>query len=100
MKIHPAGHRVLIKLDVVEEKSEGGIIINSNPDSMKGEQQGVEAGTVVSLGPTAYKDFTGEAWCKVGDRVNFKRYEGVYKEVDDEHYRIVNDEDIFAIIEE
>lgn len=96
-KIHPAGHRVLIKLDPVVETSKGGIIISSGKDQ-KRESQGMETGEVLELGPTAYKDF-GEAWVKVGDKVKFKRYEGVYEEVGEVGYRILNDDDIFAIVE-
>lgn len=101
MNLLPAGHRVLIKLDPVSgekvEKSKGGIIVNVSPEEeVLRQQQGTEAGTVIALGKSAYMDFTGDPWVKVGDRVRFRRYEGVYIEDGEDHYRILNDEDIFA----
>lgn len=93
MKIEPVGHRILIKLDAAENISKGGIHLG---DDQRREQRGMESGVVVALGPTAYADFSGEPWVKVGDTVNFKRYEGDYKEVDGEHFRILNDEDILC----
>ena len=62
----------------------------------------METGTVVSLGPNAYKAFDdGTPWVVVGDVVKFQRYEGVLiiedEGTDDEvHYRILNDDDVFC----
>lgn len=74
--IAPLGHRVLLKPDVVEEKSKGGIILHN--ELTKQEQQAQVVGTVLAIGPTCWADTpTGEPWCKVGDRIVFAKYSGL-----------------------
>ena len=100
MKIIPCGHRVVVKLKKIEETTKSGIIIDTG-ENLKRQQYGVEEAFVESLGPTAFRAFDdGEPWCKVGDLVAIVKYSGKdYKDGDD-IYRIINDEDIMAIIEE
>ena len=98
--IEPLGYRILVKLTVVEKKSEGGIILATETDRRK-QQAGMEEGTIVALGSNAYLDRPGDPWIKVGDVVKFKRYEGVVFEEEDKdgikiHYRILNDDDVFG----
>lgn len=76
----PFGHYVLLKMTEYENTSEGGIILGTVSQE-KREQEGQEVGEVMAFGPTAYTGFAGfeghEAWgIKVGDIVEFKRYEG------------------------
>ena len=98
-KVIPAGHRVLVKPDSVEEKSQGGIIIqHANKDRVEEAQV---TGTIVAIGPQAWKDFSdGTPWAKVGDRVLFAKFGGFSVSIVGEKHRIMNDEDITAIIEE
>lgn len=107
MKIHPAGHRVLVKLKTVEtgdKKSTGGIIIEHLAGyKAEAEQYATQEAYVVELGPTAYRDFSdGNAWCKVGDLVRIGKYRGenLKDEESGDVYRIIQDEDVVAIIEE
>lgn len=104
----PVAHRILVQLERVddgEQRSAGGIITRrSLTDSeLQRDMAAQEEGTVVAIGPTAFKDFGGgEAWCKEGDKVFIVRYSGtnfVDKETGD-MFRIINDEDIYAIIQE
>lgn len=91
------GHRVLIKVDELEEMSKGGIVICTDVDKER-QKLALCTGTVVGVGSTAYKEFDdGKPWCKVGDSVYFQKYGGL--DVNDEGtmYRIVNDEDVFAV---
>ena len=95
--IIPCGHRILVKPEKVEEKTEGGIYI---PETAKGrEQQGTMKGVVVEVGPNAWKAFDdGHQWANVGDKVCFKRYAGeVIKDDDGTEYRIMNDEDVLSV---
>ena len=96
--ITPVGHRLLIKPLVIEEKSQGGIIIASSTLDM--ERLAQMKGVVVEVGSTAYAD-QPEAWCKLGDLVTFGKYSGlIYKgeeTLDKKEYRVVNDLDIVAI---
>lgn len=98
-KVLPAGHRVLVKPDPIEKVSEGGIIIQYENKNRVEEAQ--VTGTVVEVGPQAWKDFSdGTPWAKNGDRVLFAKYGGYAIEIEEEYHRIMNDEDITAIIEE
>lgn len=104
--ITPTGHRVLIKPDEIEEVSEGGIVLTHTDQAKKLEEAGQVFGTIKAIGFQAWKafgkDHSGEPWAKVGDRVLFSKYSGFYLEdpADGENYKIVNDEDIVAVITE
>lgn len=95
--IKPAGHRVVIKPDPLEEKSAGGIVIAHQDKARK--ESGQHVGVIIAIGPTAWKAFDdGEPWAKVGDRIYFAKYGGYEIEVAGEKYRVMNDEDVTAII--
>lgn len=97
--IEPAGHRVLIKPEVVEEKTAGGIILSAV--TKERDQQATMRGTVVKVGANAWKAFDdGSPWAKEGDKVVFRKYAGEVIKEGDEEYRVVNDEDIIAVIRE
>ena len=98
MEIKPVLHRILIKLDQVEEVTKGGIIIAA--DLIKKERKAVEKGTVVAIGETCFNDYGGsQDTVKVGDRVIIAQYSG--KEVDKENnIVVVNDEDILVIFKD
>jgi co-chaperonin GroES (HSP10) len=100
MAIKPAGHRVLVIPDAVDEKS-GGLFLPMEVRQRMGDAQ--IFGTVHSMGMTAFKAFDdGEPWCKVGDKVAFAKYGGFIIEdpADKKVYRLLNDEDIVAIVSE
>jgi len=100
MRIEPAGHRVIVKPDPLEEVSEGGIVLAYGSDKKRVEQA-THKGTIVAVGPTAWKAFDdGVPWAKVGDRVYFAKYGGFLIKEDGVDYRLLNDEDITAIIRE
>lgn len=66
------------------------------------ERSGVDTGTVVAVGSTAFRDFGGEAWCAVGDLIAYARHAG--KHVTDpftkEEFLILNDEDVVCVFKE
>lgn len=97
--ISPAGHRVLVKVDEVEKTTKGGIIITDTIADRK--QEASIYGTVVAVGPTAWKAFDdGLPWANVGDKVAFAKYGGFIIEDPDtgDQFRLLNDEDICAVI--
>ena len=129
-KIKPCGHRVLVKLKVIEEVSTGGILLVTD-DKKASYQKAMQEAYVVAIGPQAFTAFniaseswiphlykllksflTREPltyksqdlapWCKVGDLVLIARYSGEDKVDPDteEVFRIINDEDIFATLED
>lgn len=97
--VDPAGHRVIIKPDSLEEISEGGIVM-AYVDK-KRQEGGIHTGTLIKIGPTAWKAFDdGVPWAKEGDRVYFAKYGGYEIDHNGEKYRVMNDEDVTAIIRE
>lgn len=100
MKFSPRGHRLLIKPDKVEDKTESGIVLIKK--AVEAEQNAQERGTVLDIGELCWSDFgDGKPWCSVGDYVVYPKYSGMkVKETIDseEHFILVNDEDIVAVI--
>ena len=97
----PAGHRVLIKPKVVEEKSEGGIILHNNDTSKKMERAGNDIGTVYSVGMNAWLAYDGgKPWAAVGDKVIYAKYGGVFvtNPLDGEEYVLINDSDVACVL--
>lgn len=101
----PVGHRMLIALPTMAERTAGGIIIPRPVNDR--ERAAAVIGKVLAQGPDCYKDtrrFPGGAWCKVGDTVLFNRYAGgrfKSKDIESEEmveYRILNDDEITATI--
>jgi co-chaperonin GroES (HSP10) len=91
--INPVGWRVLLLPKELEEKSSGGIILNTDKGHER-EEMANTTGIVVAMGDECYKD-TQTQWCKVGDKVIFAKYAGLlYQGKDGKKYRLVNDEDI------
>ena len=95
----PAGYRVLIADFAVEEKTTGGIFL---PEQVQDAQRGVVMrGVVVSLGHLAYmrEDFGSSAdWCSAGDTIIFSKYAGVRFRVEDHPCRVINDDEVQAVI--
>lgn len=105
MNIIPCGHRVLVKQlnlevvdDVVKRAKQAGFILESDEQTRR--QESMDMGEVIAIGPTAFKDFGGEAWCQVGDIIAFAKYSGklVQDQVTKEKYQVCNDEDIVCIL--
>ena len=99
--IEPAGHRVLVLPDTTEQVTKGGIILTET--TTKQEQQAQIFGKIVAVGKTAWKGFDdGEPWAEIGDRVAIAKYGGfiIKDPITQIEYRLLNDEDICAIIKE
>jgi len=110
------GHRVLIKVDKMEEVDpvyararKAGLAFADTEDSRRA-QAGLDRGTVIQVGPDAWKAFhysangmygvDFEPWCVVGDLIAFAKYSG--KMIEDpeteEKYIVINDEDVVAVL--
>lgn len=92
----PVEFKVLVKPDVVEEKTGGGIYI---PDTSRERQELAQArGTLVATGGRAWEEM-GKTAPQVGDRVWFAKFGGVpIKGADGQMYRLINDKDVGCII--
>ena len=95
VKIKPIGDRVLVEHIEEKEQVRGGIII---PDSAKEKPQEAK---VIALG-TGKKGEDGKVLAfevKVGDRVLISKYGGTEIKLDGKEYKILNTDDILAVIE-
>jgi co-chaperonin GroES (HSP10) len=98
--IHPLGHRLLIEPQDVEEVSKGGIIIAIGSGKDR-EQMSQIMGVVVEVGETCWKDQAVGDWVRPGDMIMFGKYAGLIAQGKDEkQYRIINDLDVIALLEE
>lgn len=102
--ITPAGHRVLVWPIPAERKTAGGLII---PDeAAKREDMAQIKAEVVAVGDGAFKTMPGydgdsAPWCKVGDTVLIAKFAGLYyNSKSGQQYRVINDVDVVAVIEE
>jgi co-chaperonin GroES (HSP10) len=114
MRISPCGYYVLVDITKSESVSKGGIVL---PDELiLKEQMAEETGTISAFGPTCFIGMRGcteediertgktapELWgLKVGDKVEFKRFEGKKSFVKGlENYRYIPDTHIIGVIYE
>lgn len=94
----PVGPRVLVWPIPAEEKSDGGIIIAQQ--TREREDMAQVRAIVVALGFEAFQDCVAN-WTKRGDTVLIAKYAGLYHTgPDGKQYRVINDTDIVARIED
>jgi co-chaperonin GroES (HSP10) len=97
--ITPVGHRLIVKPDEIEKMTKGGLHIPETTRDIKNYKQ--IFGTVISIGSTAWKAFDdGLPWAKVGDKIAMAENAGYTIQDPDteEKFRIINDEDVCAVI--
>ena len=95
LNVKPLGDRILVEPAEEKEVKKGGIII---PDSAK--EKPTEA-IVVALG-TGKTDDDGKKVpfeVKKGDRVLISKYGGTEIKLNDKEYKILNSDDILAVLE-
>ncbi len=112
MRIRPYGHRILVEpvnfevnAMVPESLKASGFLIKSgtNPGDDYRELVALEQGTLVAIGPLAWKhadygygtDDWETAWPKIGDRIIFAKYAGkiVTDPTTKKEYFLMNDDD-------
>lgn len=97
----PTGHRLLVAVPKVNEKTSGGVILTD--DLRDRESVATQIALVVDMGDLAYhdpRDFPNGPWCKTGDFVLLRSYAGTRFEVAglDQEFRLINDESVEAVI--
>lgn len=112
--LNPSGHKpfdkkILVRMDRIEEKV-GSLYLP--PDARDKQQLAEIYGTVVAVGANAFGEAIEEAERlgrtadvpQPGDRICLARYAGVLihqkKTKDGNEYRMCNDEDVVAVVEE
>ncbi len=94
MEIKPLADRIVVKPEVPEEKTKGGIIL---PDTAKEKPV---VGTIVAVGPGKRSD-DGKIQpmeVKVGDKVLYGKYSGTEITIKGEEYLIMRESDLFGIV--
>ena len=93
--IQPVEYKVLIKPEVVEGKTAGGLFL---PEQTQDKEKMAQVkGVLVAVGGNAFEDWNGKP--EIGDTVYYAKYAGyVIKGSDGQEYRLANDKDITAII--
>lgn len=94
-KVKPLGDHILVKPAEAEEKTKGGIIL---PDTAKEKPA---QGTVVALGEGRLLDdgTRAEFQVKEGDFVIYSKYAGHDITIDGEEYKVLQESDVYAIVE-
>ena len=96
MKIKPLGDNIVVKLLKKEETTASGIFLPETMDEKKkaeGEVMAVGLGKILKNGQRAQMEVM------VGQKILFKKWGGDDVEVDGQEYKIINQEDVLAIIE-
>jgi co-chaperonin GroES (HSP10) len=101
-------HRILIKQDKLEDANKDyvkmrqmGLVLAASEDQ-KRAQAGVDTGTVVAIGATAFKDFGTTSPISVGDKIAYARFSGKFitDPATQEEFVALNDEDVICVFHE
>ena len=95
----PTGYRILILPRGRDPVTKGGIQLAR--ETIDRDSIASVVGYVVAVGPDAYKDlgkFPEGAWCQKGDWVLFGRYAGARFKIDGGEMRLLNDDEILAVL--
>jgi len=91
MNLKPLGNRIIIKAIPQEEVTSSGIIL---PDTVAKESR--KEGEIIVLGEG---DKLKELNLKKGNKVIFSEYGGSEIKIDGQEYKILNHDDLLAVIE-
>jgi len=95
----PVGYRLLIALPQVEDEYDSGLV---KADQTKHAEMVLSMmGAVIDMGEQAYADkerFPNGPWCQVGDFVMFRPNSGTRFRVNNQEYRLLNDDSIEAVV--
>ena len=91
MSIKPIGDRVLVKPAKEQEITKSGIVL---PDTVDKEKKA--EGEILDIGNG---EKVAKLGLKVGQKILFGKYSGEEFKINDEEYKILNHEDILAVIE-
>jgi co-chaperonin GroES (HSP10) len=97
----PTGFRIVLFPLRLESKTAAGIHLTD--DTIDQSQITTNICKVLKLGKDAYKDkerFPNGAWCKEGDWVLITKYAGSRIRIDGGELRIINDDEILAVLDD
>jgi co-chaperonin GroES (HSP10) len=97
----PCGFRIVLFPLKLESKTSSGIHLTD--DTVEQSQIMTNVCKVLKLGKSSYKDktrFPDGPWCKEGDWVLITKYAGSRIRIDGGELRIINDDEILAVIDD
>jgi len=98
---NPTGWRILVLPYKGQGKTKGGIILSDTTMEERGFS--TVTGLVLKVGPDAYSDkerFPNGPWCKKNDWIIFGRYAGSRFGIEGGEVRILNDDEIIAVVKD
>ena len=98
---NPSGYRITLFPLKLDNKTKSGIHLTD--ETVQESQLTTNICKVLKVGPDAYKDkekFPTGPWCKVDDWVLITRYAGSRIRIDGGELRIINDDEILAVIDD
>jgi|TARA_R110002167_G_scaffold99950_2_gene261386 co-chaperonin GroES (HSP10) len=96
----PTGFRIVLFPLLLESKTKAGLHLTD--ETITEAQIATNVCRVLKVGPDAYKDkerYPNGAWCKVTDWVLITKYAGARIRIEGGELRIVNDDEILAVID-
>ena len=98
----PVGYRLLVMIYKAPKTFDGTQI--EKPDQVQRlEDHACQVGQVIDMGSQCYLDrakYGLVPWCRIGDWVTFRRYSGTQIRIGTTDFRILNDDQIEATVEE
>ena len=98
---NPTGYRITLFPLKLDSKTKSGIHLTD--ETVQESQLTTNICKVLKVGPDAYKDkdkFPTGPWCKEDDWVLITRYAGSRIKIDGGELRIINDDEILAVIDD
>ena len=98
---NPSGYRITLFPLKLDNKTKSGIHLTD--ETVQESQLTTNICKVLKVGPDAYKDkekFPTGPWCKSDDCVLITRYAGSRIRIDGGELRIINDDEILAVIDD
>ena len=96
-----SGWRMVLFPLKLEGKTKGGVLLTD--ETVTESQVTTNICKVLKMGPECYKDkekFPSGPWCKEGDWVLITRYAGSRIRIDGGELRIINDDEILAVVDD
>ena len=97
----PSGWRMVLFPLKLQGKTKGGVLLTD--DTVTESQVTTNICKVLKMGPECYKDkekFPSGPWCNEGDWVLITRYAGSRIRIDGGELRIINDDEILAVVDD
>ena len=97
----PSGWRMVLFPLKLQGKTKGGVLLTD--DTVTESQVTTNICKVLKMGPECYKDkerYPDGPWCKEGDWVLITRYAGSRIRIDGGELRIINDDEILAVVDD